>query len=222
MPGGGRPKRGAPRSDGANSRHDQCVGGLQNNDLEQFLRERLASAHAALENIDEARFMADPTAAIDHVCAEFALEPLGVPRRGELSESRPGDALVQTADGESHHRPRVVVDISVTGPHFLWNYRPADSPPFHASVHGVISHHLFRAGPLFVLTISGDRLRGDDVDAAITATLTQLTTVADRINTATRRWHIELRANLDASARQRQAGRDSRQEFLEHLRRQHL
>ncbi len=198
------------------------MGGLQNNDLEQFLRERLASAHAALENIDEPRFVADPIAAIDHVCAEFALGPLGVPRRSELSESRPGDALVRTADGESHHRPRAVVDIPVTGPHFLWNYRPADSPPFHASVHGVLSHHLFRAGPLFVLTISGDHLRGDDVDGAITETMTQLTTSADRINAATRQWTVELRAHLHVAARQRQAGSDSRREFVEHLRRQHL
>lgn len=166
--------------------------------------------------------MADPTAAIDQVYAEFALGSLGVPRRSELSEARPGDALVQTADGESHHRPRVVVDIPVTGPHFLWNYRPADSPPFHASVHGVLSHHLFRAGPLFVLTISGDHLRGDDVDAAITETMTRLTTTADLINAATRQWNVELRAHLDVAARQRQAGRDSRREFLEHLRRQHL
>lgn len=200
------------------------VGGFQHDDLDQFLGERLATAHAAFENIPESDFVSDPADAVERIYTTYFLPPLSVaplsalpsPRITVSAYSRQGTGGLPNLRSAQ----KAAVDIAFTGPHFLWNHRPAQARDPQLLRPQAVDH-LLHAGPLFVLTLTdetlseGEGFDADTIDSTIAAVLAYLHELADRINTETARWHQDLRKHLLSAAQDRSSD-IARRSHLQH------
>jgi hypothetical protein len=173
-------------------------------DLSDFLEQCRASAVYELRAIPEQAFLADVDGCVEEIYERYALDELTVSgvdgvhsegsRAARVTEYDTWDRRSFQVDGTE-----ITIRIPFTGSQELWSYRPSTryGTAAYLQIKQIGNGH-------FVFVMGARELDPDQVRGALEGSIRQLSETADWINTDVRNWLPRLRADLEATARDRQ------------------
>jgi hypothetical protein len=173
-------------------------------ELSSFLVHRAASAVHELKAIPDQAFLADVDGCVEEIYERYALDELTV--SGVDGVHSEGSRATKVAEHDTWDRRSFQVDgteitirIPFTGSRELWSYQPSTRYVTAAYLHirQIANDH-------FVFVMGARELDPNQVRGALEQSINQLSETAGWINTDVRNWLPRLRADLEATARDRQ------------------
>jgi hypothetical protein len=178
---------------------------FQTGELRQFLDDRRSSALRALTAVSETDFLADPDGCVERIYDEYTFAQLEVSDiDGVQSEGTKAGRL--TGYDSFEHRAyqydgiQISIRIPFTGPGELWRYQPSSRliGAVHADALELRDGH-------FLFVRGGHSLEPDWVRSELTQAIQQVKQIGGWINGDVQQWLRQLRVDLEAAARDRQA-----------------